>query len=397
MDHQQPRFTVTLTLLRRTEHVLFAALLSVGTVRAVRDGRHSAGLLITAVVAVAAWYLLGVLLARRTPRPVVARLWLAVLTTGWIGLAALSADFVWLAFALFLLAMQMLPPPFGPVAVAGLAAVAITASALHQGWLSAAAVLGPVIGASVAIVIMTVYRDLQRQAELSSRLLADLTAAQDQLAAAERRAGTLAERERLAGEIHDTVAQSLSTIILLLRSAAGRWHAAPDPARRQLDTAVGAAQTALEEARRLIGALTPAPLAGRPLTEALDHLIEESRQLGLDAHLTVDGSPYPLPTPVEVALLRSGQEALANVRAHSSADRVDLTLTFLPEAVSLDIVDNGHGFNPHHPLAATTGTGLGLANMRRRLATVGGVLVIETAPGQGTAISASIPTGRTSP
>ncbi|HEX5598846.1 MAG TPA: sensor histidine kinase [Micromonosporaceae bacterium] len=393
MDHQQPRFAaVTLTLLRRAEHVLFAALLGVGAVRAARDGRHSAAVLVAAVAAVAVWYLLGVLLTRRARRRLVAGLWLAVLTLGWIGLAALSADFVWLAFALFLLAMQLLPPLFGPVAVAGLAAVAIIASGLQEGRLSGAAVLGPLIGAGVAIVIMTVYRDLQRQAELSARLLADLTAAQDQLAAAQHRAGTLAERERLAGEIHDTVAQSLSTIILLLKSAAGRWQAAPAPARRQLDTAVGAAQTALEETRRLIHALTPAPLAGRPLTAALNYLVDENRELGLDARLTVDGHPYPLPTPVEVALLRTAQEALANVRAHAAAGRVDLTLTFLPEAVSLDVVDNGRGFDPHHPAAATTGTGLGLATMRRRLATVGGILVVESAPGQGAAISASIPT-----
>lgn len=393
MDPQQrPPAPVTLTLLRRAEHVLFAALVGAGTVRAVREGRHPAAVLAIAVAAVAAWYLLGVLLARRAPRPVVAGLWLAVLTAGWIGLTVLSADFVWLAFALFLLAMQLLPPVLGPVAVAALTAVAIGASALHQGRLSAAAVLGPVIGAGVAVVIMTVYRDLRRQNESRARLLADLTEAQGRLAAAERRAGTLAERERLAGEIHDTVAQSLSTIILLLKSTAGQWHPAPAPARRQLDTAVGAAQTALEETRRLIRALAPAPLAGRPLTEALGQLVGGSRQLGLDARLTVDGHPYPLPTPVEVALLRAGQEAIANVRAHAAADRVDLTLTFLPETVSLDIVDNGRGFDPHQPLAATTGTGLGLVTMRRRLAAVGGSLVVESAPGQGTAISAAIPT-----
>ncbi|MCW3841548.1 sensor histidine kinase [Micromonospora yasonensis] len=393
MDQPQPRAAaVTLTLLRRAEHVLFVALLLVGAVRAARSGRPPVGVLITAATAVALWYLLGVVLARRARRPVVAGLWFAGLTAGWIGLTALSVDFVWLAFALFLLAMQLLPPLLGPLVVAGLAAVAVAAFSAHEGRLSLPAVLGPVIGAGVAIVIMTVYRDLRQQNELSARLLADLTAAQGELAAAQRRAGTLAERERLAGEIHDTVAQSLSTIVLLVKSTAGRWPDAPAAAHRQLDAAVDAAQSALEDTRRLIRALTPAPLAGRPLTEALGHLVDDSRRLGLDARLTVDGLPYALPTPVEVALLRAGQEAVANVRAHAAADRVDLTLTFLPGAVSLDVVDNGRGFDPDQPLSSTTGTGLGLATMRRRLAAVGGTLVVESAPGQGTAISAAIPT-----
>ncbi|MEV0806341.1 sensor histidine kinase [Micromonospora sp. NPDC050200] len=393
MNHQQPRVAaVTLTLLRRAEHVLFVALLLIGAVRAARSGRPPVGLLITAVASVALWYLLGVVLARRARQPVVAGLWFAGLTAGWIALAALSVDFVWLAFALFLLAMQLLPRVLGPVVVAGLTAAAVAAFSAHEGRLSLPAVLGPVIGASVAIVIMTVYRDLRQQNELTTRLLADITAAQGQLAAAQRRAGTLAERDRLAGEIHDTVAQSLSTIVLLLKSAAGRWPDAPAAAHRQLDAAVEAAQSALEDARRLIRALTPASLAGRPLTEALGHLVDDGRRTGLDARLTVDGHPYPLPTPVEVALLRAGQEAIANVRAHAAADRVDLTLTFLPGAVSLDVVDNGRGFDPDQPLTSTSGTGLGLATMRRRLAAVGGTLVVESAPGQGTAIGASIPT-----
>ena len=393
MDHQQPRAAaVTLTLLRRAEHVLFVALLLIGAVRTRVSGQQPVGVLITAVTAVALWYLLGVVLARRARRPVVAGLWLAGLTAGWIGLAALSVDFVWLAFALFLLAMQMLPRALGPLVVAGLAAVAVAAFAVREGRLSLPGVLGPAIGAGVAIVITTVYRDLRQQNEVAARLLADLTAAQGQLAAAQRRAGTLAERGRLAGEIHDTVAQSLSTIILLLKSTAGRWPDAPAAAHRQLDAAVDAAQSALEDTRRLIRALTLAPLAGRPLTEALGHLVDDSRRLGLEARLTVDGLPYALPTPVEVALLRAGQEAIANVRAHAAADRVELTLTFLPGAVSLDVVDNGRGFDPNRPLTSTTGTGLGLTTMRRRLAAVGGTLVVESAPGHGTAISAAIPT-----
>ncbi|MGH8882554.1 MAG: sensor histidine kinase, partial [Stackebrandtia sp.] len=93
--------------------------------------------------------------------------------------------------------------------------------------------------------------------------------------------------------------------------------------------------------------------------------------------------------------LRTGQEALSNVR-HADAGRVEVTLTFLPDSVSLDIVDDGHGFDPLEPRTAD-GTGLGLNSMRRRLAEVGGRLVVESSPGEGTAIGASIPVGSPGP
>lgn len=400
--------SVALVLLRRAEHVLFAALLLVGVVRAVLTGGYPVASVVVAVL-VAAWYVLGMVLAGRAPadgagaagpdrgltrHALVGLGWLLVLTAGWAVLVALSADFVWLAFALFLLYMQVLPVIAGVPAVAVLTAGTIVAFALHQGGVNVAAVLGPIFGAAVAVVITVVYRNLRREVDARERLLAELTAAQDRLAAAERHAGTLAERERLAREIHDTVAQSLSSIILLLRAAGTSWQQAPPESRQQLDTATDAARSALDDTRRLVRALGPAQLVGRPLTEALQRLVDSADQPGPTCRLTVDGEPYPLPTPVEVALLRAGQQALANVRAHADAHRVELTLTFLPTAVSLDIVDDGRGFDPERsPAAATTGTGMGLAAMRARLAEVGGSLVVESAPGRGTAVGASIPTG----
>ncbi|MGZ0147721.1 sensor histidine kinase [Kribbella sp. WER1] len=386
MDRPPPQpAAVTLSFLRQAEHVLFAVLLVVGAVRTARTGGHTLAVL-TVVVAVAIWYLLGVVLARRASSRGVAAGWFAGLTLGWVVLAVLSVDFVWLAFALFLLAMQLLPRAAGPPVVAVLTAVAIAAIAVHDRTLSAPSVLGPVIGAAVAVVIMTVYRNLRQ-------LVAELTAAQDQLAAAQRAAGVLAERERLAGEIHDTTTQSVSAIVLLLKSALGRWPDAPPAAREQLDAAIDSAQSALEDTRRTIRALTPASLAGRPLTDALGQLVEDARRLGLDTHLTVDGTPYPLATPAAVALLRAGQEAVANVRAHADAGHAELTLTYHPGAVSLDVVDDGKGFDPARPRSGSTRTGVGLATMRRRLEAVGGTLVIESGAGQGTALSARIPTG----
>ncbi|MGH8877114.1 MAG: sensor histidine kinase, partial [Stackebrandtia sp.] len=208
MDRNPHARNVTLLLLRRTQHVLFAVLLIVGCVRALNSGERSAWVLLAASALLAAWYGLGIVLSRTVPRPGYARGWLAFLVLGWIGLTLLSPDFVWLAFTLFLLAMQMLPGAAGPVSVAAMTAIAVLVSAWHTGGFTAAAALGPVIGATVAVVIMIVYRGLTREVETRNRLLAELSAAQDRLAAAERRAGTLDERQRLADGIHDTVAQS---------------------------------------------------------------------------------------------------------------------------------------------------------------------------------------------
>ncbi|HEX6871769.1 MAG TPA: sensor histidine kinase [Micromonosporaceae bacterium] len=394
MAEPLPYESVPMVLLRRAQHVLFAGLLVLGTVRAVA-GPHPAAVLGVAA-AVAAWYATGALLAHgptaiadRRLWPWLGAAWLVVLIAGWVALIALSAEYVWLAFALFLLALGMLPVGLDLVAVALLTASAVIASAAHRGGVDEAAVLGPAIGAAVAVVMTYVYRGLREEARSRAQLVHQLTAAQDRLAAAERQAGMMAERERLAREIHDTVAQSLSSIILLLRAVAAQ---APSGTNERIDVATRTAQHALEDTRRLVRALTPAQLAGQPLAQALGRLCEQTRAWQLDVQFMVEGDDYPLPTPVEVTLLRVAQEALANVRAHAGATTARVTLTYLPDSVNLDVVDNGRGFDPDRPGAApTAGTGLGLAAMRSRLAEVGGLLTIEAAPGQGTVLNAAIP------
>ncbi|MGW0431854.1 sensor histidine kinase [Micromonospora sp. NPDC003197] len=392
--------SVALVLLRRAEHVLFIGLLAVGAARAVLDGRPAV-VVLTGALLLGAWYTVGVvvahrgsgLLTERTRAGWLGLAWLLVLTAGWAGLVTLSVDFVWLAFVLFLLYPQLLPLAGALPTVAVLTAGVIAAFGLHRGRLDPGAALGPVIGAAVAIVITLVYQGLRRETDIRDRLLAELTAAQDQLAATERRAGTLAERERLAREIHDTVAQSLSSIILLLRAARNAYLDAPAAARHQLDTATAAAHSALDDTRRLVRALAPAELVGRSLPEALRRLVDGTGEFGLDGRFTVEGEPAPLPTRIEVSLLRAAQEALGNVRSHAAARRVVVTLTYLPHAVSLDVADDGRGFDPQLPALSgpTAGTGLGLAAMRARLAEVGGSLVVESAPGHGTVLGATVP------
>lgn len=378
---------VALVLLRRAEHALFAALLVIGAVRAVLTGHHAV-VAVGGAAAVAAWYLLGIVLARRRAPRAAALGWLLVLTAGCAALVVGSVDFVWLAFPLFLLYTQLLPLRAALPSVAVLTVGVIAALGVDRGVIDAAAVIGPIVGAAVAVVITVVYRDLRREAEARARLVDELTAAQERLAATQRRAGTLAERERVARDIHDTVTQSLSSIVLVLRSAREGYADAPPAARAQLQTALDAARAALEDTRRLIRALTPAELVGRSLPEALRRLV--AHRADLDVQLVVDGDPYPLPTPVAVALLRAAQEGIANVSAHAGAGRVGLTLTFQPHAVSVDVVDDGKGFDPQRPGGPTTGTGMGLDVMRSRLAEVGGTLVVESAPGLGTALGATV-------
>ena len=253
-----------LTLLRRAEHVLFVALLLVGAGRCVTDRDHAVAAVIGAL-SLLGWYVLGLLLARRAAGHAAGLAWLLILTAGWCALIVLSANFVWLVFPLLLLYLQLTPLRFAVPAVVVLTAATITALGVHRGQLDVAALIGPVLGAGVATVITLVYQGLRRESESRARLVIELTAAQQRLAATERRAGTLVERDRLARELHDTVAQSLASIVLLLRSAGSSYTDAPEPARRQLDTALDAARSALDDTRRMVRALAPAR-AGRPAT-----------------------------------------------------------------------------------------------------------------------------------
>lgn len=380
---------VAFDLLRRSEHLLFVVLLAIGVGGA--WSTESGWLFLIGAVLVAGWYVLGVMASRqRRPRST-AVIWLVVLTLGCAGLAVGSAGFVWLAFPLFLLYTQLLPIRIATPGVVLVTIGTITRTKLERGEWDASVVVGPVIGATVAVVISVVYRDLAEQTRQRARLIDQLTSTRDELAASERRAGMLAERERLARELHDTITQGLTGIALVLRAARDNGSVAESPTllHDQLDTAIDSAGSVLTETRRMVQALTPAELSGGSLPEALNKVIVG--QLEPKAQLHLDGDQRAVPTPVAVALLRATQEALGNATRHARADRVDVTLTFLPEAISLDVIDDGIGFDPEQPYGPTTGTGLGLAGLRARIAELDGTVAIESAPGQGTALNLTVP------
>ena len=207
-------------------------------------------------------------------------------------------------------------------------------------------------------------------------------------------AGAADERQRLAREIHDTIAQGLTGIVTQLQAA----EQAGQERQRHLDNAARLARDSLVEARRAVSALRPVQLQDTELPEALADVVAAWRELQrIPAELTVTGRVLPLHPEVEVALLRAAQESLANVAKHAGASRVGLTLSYMGDVVTLDVRDDGRGFDPAAP--APTGApggpgtdgGYGLGVMRQRLQRLAGSLEIESEPGSGTAVCASAP------
>jgi signal transduction histidine kinase len=167
-----------------------------------------------------------------------------------------------------------------------------------------------------------------------------------QLLTQAREAGMLDERQRMAREIHDTLAQGLTGIITQLQAAE---HAADEPAEwhKHFAAATRLARESLSEARRSVDALRPEPLETASLSEALADVTGRWSALhGMEVRVTTTGSERPLLPEAEAALLRTAQEALANVAKHAQASRVGVTLSYMEHEVALDIRDDGRGFDP---------------------------------------------------
>jgi signal transduction histidine kinase len=269
----------------------------------------------------------------------------------------------------------------------------------HSSWLAYLIVAGVSVTIVIGLVLGT--NAVSEQNKQRGRVIAELNEANERLAVAlkenaglhaqlleqAREAGAQDERTRLAGEIHDTLAQTLTGIVTQLE-AAGRVSG--DAQRRHLDQAQGLARSGLREARRSVRALRPEQLEHADLTAAIGELADEwTRSSGLPVRVEATGTVRPLPAATEDAVFRVAQEALTNVAKHAQASTVWLTLTYLDDVLLLDVRDDGTGWN-----GAARDGGFGLDGMRTRLSRVGGALAIESAPGDGTAISASVPAER---
>ncbi|MEU8828429.1 sensor histidine kinase [Streptomyces sp. NPDC048636] len=344
-------------------------------------------------------YVLGRLLApapRPGARPTARHLvWLGAVCTVWGGLLVLAPSATWCAMPLLFTGLQALPARTA-VPLAAALTVLVVASELRvarggpggHGALNPNVVVAPLAIATVATAVLV---HLRRQAARQRVLIDDLVRTRRELAATERRAGVLAERQRLSTEIHDTLAQGLSSQRMLLQAADRMWSAEPDTARRHVRDAAAIASRNLVEARRFVQDLAPADLTERTLAQALRALAERASGEGLTVDFRLDGAPGPLPERVAAALLRIAQGALANVREHAWATRAALTLTCLDDQISLDIADNGRGFDADRHPAPDGDRGHGLPAMRVRARQSGGALTVESTPGEGTVVSASVP------
>jgi signal transduction histidine kinase len=382
--------------------VIYYAILALSLAAALLDqpwtARH--GLMVGLTVALAIW--LFVMIVRGgNPRDNVRRtvIYFAGALPLWFALVWIDAAFFLILGVLFGQAYGLLPLRWA----FGVSAILTVMMVVRNGWfLSGAALYAMVIFSIVTVLLGGWFAywisTIIQQSSERRVLIEQLEATRRDLAASERQAGSMAERQRLAGEIHDTLAQGFVSIVLHLEAAEAALDRQPlaeaDTLRRHVNDARRVARENLAEARRLVWALRPELLEGGSLAAALDRVVrrwgEESR---IATEFTVTGAERQLPPERQVTLLRAAQEALANVRKHAAASRVDVTLSYLDDTAILDVQDDGRGFNPDlilPPGHATEG-GYGLWGMRERVEALGGTLSLESAPGEGTTLAIELP------
>ncbi|MFF2345688.1 sensor histidine kinase [Pseudarthrobacter sp. NPDC058119] len=399
-----------LRVLRVTLHTGFALLLAVGLVRMLMAGGALRWVWAGAAVVLAALYLAGTVLEKRhaegrtgmDPRRY-GVLWLGLVTALWAFLLAGSADFAWLAFPIFFLHLHLLPRRAALLAIA-----LMTAAVIGSQWAAsgapvphAAAVVGPGLGAVFSVITGLAYTALYREAENQRRAADELRRTREELARSQHEAGVLAERERLAREIHDTLAQGLSSIVLLGRAAEQSLADGDNAtASGRLALVQQTAADNLAEARSFVRGLASPQLEGTTLVEALDRLCGRTETdaaaagVSLRCRLEVDGEPQDLPQPARVALLRAAQASLANVREHARASIAVVSLAFLGTEVTMDVFDDGAGFDAEAAAGAAgaaDGSGFGLRSLRERVAALNGTLAVESAPGEGTVVAIRLP------
>lgn len=317
-----------------------------------------------------------------------------------VGLVYLHPSYMSLLLVLFFNLYALWPTRWaipGAVALSLVAWWSGSGLGLAPMWSGPVALLFFGVATTVSVILSLFIDAIIGQSEERQRLIEELEATREELAAEERRAGTLEERGRLAREIHDTLAQGFISIVTHLEAAEEELSPETKSARRHLDQALRAARENLVEARRLVAALRPEILEGSSLPEALTRLAARwSEASGVPAEVNVTGDQTRLPQELQVALLRAAQEALSNARRHARANRVTMTLSYLDSLAVLDVQDDGIGFEPAPISPGDPTDGFGLRAMRERVESLGGKLLVESAPGEGATLAVQLPleTGR---
>ncbi len=311
------------------------------------------------------------------------------------GTAWLVPEISWSAFILVPQIFAMLHR-FGEAIVA----VALLMIGYAAALISSGVVVGPerwglVIGLLVsfafAVVIGFWISGIIAQSQQRAGLIEELERARAEVAALSHESGVAAERERLSREIHDTLAQGFTSIVMLLEAADATLDRDPAKAREQLNLARTAARENLDESRSLVAALSPSTLREQGLVGALGRLTQrlDAEMPGVATELTIEGQERSLSPATEVVLLRAAQEALTNVRKHSAARAVAVTLAFDEKDTTLTVCDDGRGFAADGVDGADGR--FGLHGMRTRVADIDGSLSISSRPGRGTTVRVSVP------
>lgn len=358
------------------------------------DGGPVLGLVAVSVL----WVLFGhtLPLRKKTLGPVPAAIYFVGLLALCVTLMSYSDIFLIFTIAGFFSAYLLTPWPLGVLGVLA-TSVALNSAAMDI-WTDPSLdtlvmfiliVLVQTAAIGVGIVLSARSEPEERKREeLIERLEAALhenAGLHAQLVAQARESGVQDERQRLAGEIHDTLAQGLAGIITQLQ-AAERSLSVQGETEEHVARALGLARSSLTEARRSVRALAPQELGRAHLPDALHTLTERwSEEQGMRAQMEVTGTRVPLSPAIEVSLFRVAQESLTNVAKHAEASRVGVTLSYTGTEVLLDVRDDGRGF------AEAAGTGFGLTSMRQRIRGVGGHVEVQSAPGEGTSVSARVP------
>lgn len=324
--------------------------------------------------------------------------WMAAVVGIWILVMLLVPVGIYLIFPVYFVVLRAMPDIRGVVSVLFATALAILMQ-IPNG-ITLGGVMGPAVSAAVTLAMFYAVRTLIRLNRQREEAVQELMATRDQLAESQRAEGVAAERQRLAHEIHDTVAQGLSSIQMLLHVAEADLESGDEgKAVERMELARTTASENLAEARAMIAALQPVSLGETNLEGAMQRMVASfAGAANVAIEVDVVGEEQQLPMKTEATLLRIAQGAVGNVAKHSAATRCRVTVTYQPDEVRLDVVDNGRGFDPEEVEAQPAGLGhVGLAAMRQRAAEMGGELFIESQVGGPTAVTVALPLGRDEP
>lgn len=372
----------------------FAVVTAAVTVIAVLDAGGPAARRL-ALLAVIATMVLGYLavgrraIDRDLPWPQLLAMHLGLLGLFTIAVA-LSGASSFLIFALCPLAYMTLPLPAATVAAIVMNLVPAAVSWVGNGRFASdtkTALAFAVPGIAFSLGFGTWVTRIVQESRRRRELIDELQATRAEVVRLSHEAGTAAERQRLSAEIHDTVAQGLSSILMLVQAAEAELARDPAQAREHMRLAAATARENLAEARALVAGLGPTALAESSLPEALARLAHRvGTETGINASVTVSGTARAMPTAVDVALLRAAQETLANTGRHAGATQVSMCLDFGPDRVALTVTDNGRGLLPE-----AEQEGYGLQGLRARAAQVGGTLTLGSGEPGGATVRMEIP------